>query len=138
VQATLRAEPDFGPIWSGHDEAFDASGQVHPTLEVLHVRFTSDRERHVRQLASLIQGDVCVVLGGVTKNRHDEVVDQLNSDANRRSEEWSWFAALGNSTIGQVDVLAEYDDGSLQRAMDQRFGRGVVHVLSGLQPSAPK
>jgi hypothetical protein len=43
---------------------------------------------------------------------------------------------LQSASIGrdQVDLQVFYDDGTLQRSLDEKYGVGVVVVTSGLQP----
>lgn len=124
-------DQSINPALSGDtgiaDEQIEAAAND-PTKLILNFRFTGDLERHEQELREIWGGALCVTRAAHTEaglqDVQRQIHDELGSDV------------LGSGidvTIGYVELMVVFDDGSLQRKLDERYGEGVVRVHSALQ-----
>jgi hypothetical protein len=96
-----------------------------PRRLVLNVALTGDRAAAERTLRKTWGGALCVSKA-------------LRSQEELRSVQHDLLDVRGlqSASIGrdEVDLQVFYDDGTLQRSLDEKYGVGVVVVTSGLQP----
>jgi hypothetical protein len=99
-----------------------------PARLVVNVRVVGDPAAAERQLREVWGGALCV------------------SEARRTHAELRWVqdevartpGMLTASARGDVVTLdVDFDDGTLQRRFDEKYGEGVVRVLSALFPVSP-
>lgn len=96
-----------------------------PTRLVLNVRVTGDAAAVERQLRETWGGSLCVTKALRSRAKLRTVLERLRDLPQTES------LSLGRD---QVDLQVFYDDGSLQRSLDEEYGVGVVVVTSDLQP----
>ena len=121
-----RADPDFAGIWSGPNVSNDVAHSV------LDIAFTGNLDAHRAMLAQLWGGPICVVRHPHSYAELERVAHGLsNADRQLGLQLISW----GPDDVGDVvhaDVVAA--TAATRRAVDQRFGEGVVDLVSVLRP----
>ncbi|CAN5453707.1 hypothetical protein BH10ACT10_BH10ACT10_19460 [soil metagenome] len=127
---TLRAAAaleGFGDAWLDRsvNPAQDERHADDPRRLVLDVAVTGDRGVAEERLRRTWGGALCV-----SKAVHDQedlrvVARQIRGVRGAQSV---------TTAHDQVDLQVFYDDGTLQRSLDEKYGVGVVVVTSGLQP----
>jgi hypothetical protein len=98
-----------------------------PHNVILNVRVVGDRTAAAAELRRIWPGPVCV-----------STAERTEAELRRIQQEVIDVDGMLTSSAGfdVVDLRVVYDDGSLQRRMDERYGKGVVRVSSALAPWA--
>ena len=130
LERTLRVASGlegFGDAWLDQSvvESLDDRHQNDPRRLVLDVAVTGDRTVAEEKLRQTWGGALCVSKALHSQEELRAVQDQL------ADVRWVETVATGHD---QVDLRVVYDDGTLQRSLDEKYGVGVVVVASGLQP----
>lgn len=117
VLRAARRLPGFGHFW------LDRS-----TRMVINVAVTGDLTVAERALRKVWDGPLCVS----TTERTEKELRRIEREVRR-------VDGMSSSAVGQgaVSVHVKYDDGSLQRQLDAKYGAGAVVVTSALKPYSP-
>lgn len=131
------AQPDHAGTWVdqsinptfGGDDPADAEAAANdPTQLVLNFRFTGDIERHQQAIRDIWGGALCVSLAEHTQAELQAIQNELHG-------EYPGVLMSGFDPVtGMVDVQVVFDDGGLQREVDERYGPGVVRITGRLRP----
>ncbi len=115
----------FADAWLDQSTTQDESKPSDPSQAVLNVRVTGDTDAASEKLRQTWGGRLCV--SKALRSEEDLV-------AVRRELEQRPDVQTLASGFDQVDLVVVYDDGELQRSLDEKYGVGVVVVTSLLQP----
>lgn len=99
-----------------------------PLYTVINIAVTGDVAAAEVKLREVWSGMLCVSQGKRTEAELLKLQDQLQREV--RGIQTSY----PDPRAGVVMVSVSYDDGSIQRALDEKFGTGLVVVQSVLQP----
>lgn len=99
-----------------------------PAKLILNVTVTRDPAAAEATLRKRWGGMLCVSEGGRPEAEVRRIQDQLPR-LNQRS-----IATSVDSFTSTLDFEVAYDDGTIQRAVDEKYGAGVVRVTAQLQP----
>jgi hypothetical protein len=118
-----RAEqlPGYGTAWID-DQGHSAQ---RPVNNVINVLVTTDVDEATRTLRRVWGGALCVSKAKHTESELEKVADTLMSRPGALS------CGPGDDQL-KFDVI--YDNGRLQRELDDTYGAGLVQVTSALQP----
>ena len=94
---------------------------------VLNVRVASDPEATERRLRQLWDGALCVVRAERSLRELIRIQDQYDDVA-------GVLVTDSDVIAGKVQIEVVWDDGTLQREADERYGDGLVEITSALQP----
>jgi hypothetical protein len=111
----------------GYTDSWVDTGDNSRSLEdqILAVRVTKNVPRARRQLGRIWGGPLCV-----TRSRHTS--DNLGNISDTVSATPGYL--IGGANEGWVDAQFVYDDGTLQRRFDKRYGAGMVVISTTLHP----
>lgn len=134
LKRTLRVATDlqgFSSAWLDQsvDPAQDERHVNDPRRLVLDVAVTGDRGTAEEKLRQTWGGALCVSKALHSQEDLRSVLAEVTGGRGVQS------AAVGRD---QVDLQVLYDDGTLQRSLDEKYGVGMVVVTSGLQPYPTK
>ena len=73
---------------------------------------------------------LCVTTAQRTEAELQRIVDELLP----RTEDIRMLSVVNDGMSGTVVLDVVHDDGALQAEMDERYGEGVVEVVSALTP----
>ena len=109
----------------GADKEFDMND---PENLVVNVAVTGDPAAAEAELRKVWGGALCVTQ-----------MQRTEAELRRIQHEVARTPGMLSASSGRdvVDLDVEYDDGSLQRVLDERYGAGVVRVHSALFPVDP-
>jgi hypothetical protein len=96
-----------------------------PEKLIINVAVTTDPDAAERALRVIWGGALCVSRAGHTEVELEAVLEDVIGTPGLLS---------GGVGHDQVDLEVIYDDGSLQRDLDRRYGAGLVVVTSALRP----
>lgn len=99
-----------------------------PELTVVNVVVTGDPETAEQQLREVWGGALCVSVNDRTESDLVAIQDELSGVLPGVTASWT------DVTSGRVVLELVYDDGALQRQVDEEYGVGVVHIESALVP----
>jgi hypothetical protein len=116
----------INPLWDAPDGADQESGMNDPRRLVLNVRVTGDIAAAEAVLRTTWGGALCVSQARHTDTELGRIQRALNDTPGMLS------TSRGED---RVDLAVVHDDGSLQRALDEEYGEGVVRVTSALVPA---
>jgi hypothetical protein len=134
MTAAANAAPDFAGTWVDVSVTVPRHGDT-PAEQLYDFGFTGDVERHRAELQAIWGGPICVTQLPRTDAALRHIADELQLDpAVARSLGLRVLMALPLDTEGRVWVEALFADDARQRAVDRRYGRGVVQLSSALQP----
>jgi hypothetical protein len=134
MDAAAHAAPDYAGTWVDMSITVPRHGDT-PAEQLYDFGFTGDIERHRAELKALWGGPICVTRLPRTDAELRRIADELQLDpAFARSLGLRVLMALPLDTEGRVWVQALLADDARQRAVDRRYGRGVVQLSSALQP----
>jgi hypothetical protein len=137
MDAAAHAAPDFAGTWVDMSITV-ARHRDTPAEQLYDFGFTGDLERHRADLQALWGGPIRVTQLPRTDAELRRIVNELRLDpALARSLGLRVLMALPLNTEGRVWVQALLADDAHQRAVDRRYGRGVVQLSSTLQPVTP-
>ncbi|WP_434811229.1 hypothetical protein [Microbacterium sp. bgisy189] len=122
---------DQSPNPSADDPEPDESTMNDPLLTIINVTLVGDVGAAERDLREVWGGMLCVTEAERTDAEYQSVSAEIFSG--------EWPQVLGGGRMGveeAIEVLVVFDDGTLQREFDERFGDGVVRVESALTPVA--
>lgn len=140
--AAAQALASFGGLWLDQsinpapsdpdaDPAEIEAEMNNPEKLILNVRVTADAPGVERVLRQTWGGMLCVSSGG----RSEADLLQIQQEIHAGND-----AVTGSgvdSQKGQVQVEVFFDDGRLQRELDEKYGPGIVLVQSHLMPFPP-
>jgi len=112
-------------------ESGEAATGPGPEQTILNVTVTGDTAAADAALREVWGGMLCVTRAQRTaveyRKIQREIVEGLGSD----------MLVAGRDSIHEwIEVSVVHDDGTLQREYDEEYGRGVVRVVSALEPVA--
>lgn len=125
--AYAEAQPDHAGTWldqSIHPGAADND----PTRLVLNFRFTGDADRHEREVREIWGGALCISLAERSDSELRVIQNELHGELP------GVLMSSVDVVTGMVDIQLVFDDGSLQRVVDDRYGAGIVRISARLQP----
>jgi hypothetical protein len=131
---SAQARPDFGGLWvdqpinpasTDGDTADDERRLNDPTRLIVNVAVTGDPEAAEADLRHTWGGALCVSRAEHTERELRRIQDRMSSLPDFLT------SAVAND---RVAVTVVWDDGSLQAALDERYGAGVIVVTPALQP----
>ncbi len=99
-----------------------------PELLIINVKTTGDVARAEALLRERWGGMLCVSAAERSEQEMRRITEEITAD---RSD---LLAIWPDTTTGTIHVEVVFDDGSLQDALDERYGDGVVKVGSALVP----
>lgn len=125
------AQPEAGGAWidQGRNERV-SEGISDPAKTVVNARFTSNLERHEREMRKLWGGALCVIKAERPQAELERVQDEIVKDA----EEIRLLSASVSVARGVVRIYVVIADPALQARFDERYGEGVVELRGALQP----
>lgn len=110
-------------------DAEDAEAAANdPTRLVLNFRFTGDLERHEHEIRAIWGGALCISLAEHPESELRDIQSELTSGVP------GMLSTGVDSVRGVVELRVIVDDGSLRQELDDRYGAGVVRVMSALRP----
>lgn len=115
----------INPLWDAPDGPDTESGMNDPRRLVLNVRVTGDVAAAEAALRESWGGALCVSRAHHTDAELGRIQRALNDTPGMLS------TGRGED---RVDLEVVHDDGSLQAALDERYGDGVARVTSALVP----
>lgn len=117
----------FGALWVDQsiNPSDDEMDMNDPRKLVLNVRVVGDAAAAERRLREVWGGALCVSPGEHTQAELRRIQRELNDVDGMLS------TGVGDDAVG---LGVTYDDGSLQAALDEKYGEGVVEVHSALVP----
>jgi hypothetical protein len=120
--------PGFGGLWIDQPPPTgSASGSNDPTLFILNVKVTGDPSAAEATLRRTWGGKLCVSAAKRTDAELRRIMDEVTHTGG--------ILQAGPDVVREdVEVHVLYDDGTLQRTMDAKYGPGVVRVTSALYP----
>lgn len=131
VIADARAAPDFAGLWFGPN-AF-AGGVTDLTHTVFNVAFTGSLDAHRTALAQIWGGPICVVHHRHSYAELQRIARELFGAAGR---ELGLQVLQANpdevNNVVNAEVVAATDE--TRRAVEHRFGKGLVNLRSRLRP----
>ncbi len=98
-----------------------------PRYTVINIAVTGDLDAAEKKLRGVWSGMLCVSRGERTEAELQAVQDQLGKVPGLVSID-------PDARSGEVWVGVIHDDGSIQKALDKKFGKGLVLVQSALKP----
>lgn len=132
ASAYANSQPDRAAFWIDRQGA-SAYGPAPDGEIILNAAFTTDIDRHERELRALWGGPLCVLQMDRTLSELLAVQDELSASA---AEELG-LTMLHSSVLeprGVVELGVVVATPEQQAALDERFGDGVVEVVPGLVP----
>jgi hypothetical protein len=120
--SAARGRPDFG----------QASYDMQPATTVLIVWVTGDTAAAEHDLRAIWGGAVCVATAKRTYAELETILSEVNDDLHSQQR----ILSIPDPVAGTVYVTVLFDDGTLQKWLDDRYGRGLVTVKPWLQPIA--
>jgi hypothetical protein len=96
-----------------------------PRTTVVNVQVTGDVDAAEAKLRGVWGGPLCVSLAKHTEKELTRVATEVMSRPG---------ALHASPNRGVVELGMDYDDGTLQRELDERYGTGLVKVHSALRP----
>jgi hypothetical protein len=99
-----------------------------PARLVVNVRVVGDPAAAERQLREVWGGALCVSEARRTHAELRRIQDEVAGTP-------GMLTASARGDVVTLDV--DFDDGTLQRRFDEKYGEGVVRVLSALFPVSP-
>jgi hypothetical protein len=132
VDAAAGADPDFVLAWvdaRGTRDPKHPERPDDPAKVVKNFAFTGDLERHEAELRALWGGPMCVSRKLHSSQELQRIQKEVQDDPTIHQ---LWSSAGNIDDVVEVGVV--WDDGTLQRRLDERYGPGVVKVTSALQP----
>ncbi|MDZ7676294.1 MAG: hypothetical protein U5K30_14650 [Acidimicrobiales bacterium] len=122
-----QAQSDFGGLWV--DRSFDPDTDVHPIAGViLNVQFTGDLERHESELRERFGGPVCV-----SRSEHTEAELRAIQQSTYEEIDDAHYAST-DIVRGVVEIGVFVTDPTVQAALDEEHGAGVVELVPALHP----
>ncbi len=118
VDQSINPAADGGVTSSNEGELND------PAQLILNVAVTSDPQAVEPELRKTWGGPLCVSKAQHTERELQDIQNELSS----RSD-----LLYSSSSNDHVEATVVWDDGSLQRQLDQQYGEGTVVVSSALQ-----
>jgi hypothetical protein len=131
LQGAAQGAPDFAGMWSSSTVGTGPSDDFQHN-HVTVVAYTDNLAAHRAELAALWGGPVCVVQHTHTYAELQETMTRINNDPGQLG-----LQILGDSpdevhNAVRLEVIAATD--ATQRAIDRRFGPGLVKVSSRMKP----
>ncbi|WP_193598918.1 hypothetical protein [Microbacterium sp. YJN-G] len=120
--------PVSGP-GASPEEQLEATA-VQPELTIVNVTVVGDRAAAEESLREIWGGMLCVTTAQRTEAELQRIVDELLP----RTEDIRMLSVVNDGMSGTVVLDVVHDDGALQAEMDERYGEGVVEVVSALTP----
>jgi hypothetical protein len=113
--------PGFGNAW------IDDLGNTaqDPAKIVLNFTYTRDRPGAERAIRRVWGGSLCVTKAKRSQAELAKVQRELQGTPRMLGSGYGF---------GKVDLMVVHDDGTLQAALDRKYGRGLVRVDSALRP----
>jgi hypothetical protein len=99
-----------------------------PRYTVINIAVTGDIAAAEAKIREVWSGMLCVSRGGRTEAELLAIQGQLNDDAR------GLLTSYPDARAGVVRADVIYDDGSIQAALDQKYGKHLVVVHSALKP----
>jgi hypothetical protein len=129
-----RSQPDYVSSWVTHLEPSAlARGPV-----IFNAVFTGEAERHEREIGKLWSGPLCVIARDVPSERE---LSRIRREAEASLVDlglhmlWSSSEGPGVERVIEIGVVLDVE-GKGQAALDARYGRGVVRLVSSLKPAS--
>jgi hypothetical protein len=130
MRSAAEASPDYAGIWI--DEKTPTQSSL-VGFGIVNVAFTGNLDVHRRELAALWGGPICVVQRPHPYRELERIRDELSGAEGKRLGLQMIFGGP-NDVANRVDAQVVFADAATQRAVDDEFGVGVVHLESYLQP----
>lgn len=124
--ATLWMDQSPNPVTDPYNEV----AMNDPMLTIVNVAVTGDIDAAESQLRRVWGGMLCVSQAQRTEAERLAIVNEVMSETE------GILVAGPGGIENVVEVLVIFDDGTLQRSLDDRYGVGVVRVSSALTPVA--
>lgn len=99
-----------------------------PLYTVINIAVTGDIAAAEAKIRAVWSGMLCVSRGGRTEA-------ELLAVQGRLADVRGLLTSYPDARVGVVRADVIFDDGSIQKAVDERFGEGLVVVNSALKPS---
>jgi hypothetical protein len=123
------ARPDYAGLWL--DQPIRGTfADNDPTNLVVNVRVTGDVAQAERELRQIWGGALCVLPAARSFLELSAIQAAIGDQADTIRMTHNTI----DNTTGLIEVGVVIDDGTLQAYFDERYGAGVVRVVSWLQP----
>lgn len=137
VFRAAEARPDYAGGWVDERESYDpppgepAADAPEPQVlpPVVTIRVTGDPAAAEAELREVWDGPLCVTSAERTEAELSAVQASLSEDLGD-----GLLLAASDVLTGTVEATVTFDDGTLQAALDERHGEGVVRLTSALLP----
>lgn len=130
--------PTFGGLWvdqsvnpAANKPNAEGDAMNNPKKLILNVRVTRDKAVAEATLRRTWGGMLCVSEGG----RSEADLLTMRDEIHRDHPEVTGSGV--DSKLGRVETTTFYDDGSLQRELEEKYGAGLVVVQSNLMAYPP-
>lgn len=130
--------PTFGGLWvdqsvnpAANKPNAEGDAMNNPKKLILNVRVTRDKAAAEATLRRTWGGMLCVSEGGRSEADLLTMCDEIHRDHPEVT------GSGVDSKLGRVEITTFYDDGSLQRELEEKYGAGLVVVQSTLMAYPP-
>ena len=134
VSAAQRA-PDFAAVWIDAPVIGSGDAGYQDTKNaVLNVGFTGNLEAHEAELREYWGGSLCVIKKDRTSAELRQIQNELHEVA--RDLGMKLLSVGAREHLGDVELTVVFGDEQDQAALDARYGKGLVKLISRLKPVA--
>ncbi len=132
VMREARRSPDFSGLWIAYigtpSEASESDNDY-----VLNVAFTGDLQRHEADIREIWGGALCVVVSERTLERLRLIQEELTGRVGQEMGlEVLYASSSENRNVVEIGVTVATEE--TLRAIEERYGEGVVEVDARLRP----
>jgi hypothetical protein len=133
LSRAARSAPDFAGFWITYLTPMGGNVAEDPGDFVVNAAFTSNLERHEAALRRLWPGPLCVTRHARSYRDLQRVQQELTGTVGT-SLGLQVLQASVREVENVVDVQAVVVDERAQKAVEERYGAGIVRLASALQP----
>jgi hypothetical protein len=139
VFQAARRLPDYAGGWVTHrdprdprelDQTLAEDPQAKILPPIVNIKVTSDPAAAEAELKQVWDGPLCVTTAERTESELRKIQHKVSTNTD------GMLSASVDIISGTVQLDVTYDDGTLQTALNERYGEGVVKVYSALIPAA--
>jgi hypothetical protein len=129
VNGMVTNDPDYAGLWIDQEAPKNdkATPQNDPQKYVLNVKFTKDLARHEAEIRKIWGGALCVSAARHTDAELRKIQDELTGEP-------GMTYASTDTVRGTVEIGVFVATEGRQRALDAKYGAGLVNLVGTLEP----